>query len=226
MQQGPQGPFEGQQPPQQWQGQYPQQQPQFPSGQYPPQGQQYPQGYPNQQYGQQPPFVQPPAPAPKKKRGKGLLIGSIVVVVALLICIIASVTSHGGGSSANATTNVSTNATVGSTAQSQPTAKPTVVPKWTTTQKFSGNGSKNTPTFTVSNNWKIVWTCNPASFDGGTYNLIITPTGTDGTPTDAGVNTMCKAGNTSDSTTIQPGGTIALDVISEGDWTIQVQELK
>lgn len=215
MEQRPQGPFEGQSP-QQWQGQYP------------PQGQPFPPPY--QQFGQQPPpFVPPPASAPKKKSRRGLLIGSIVVGVALLICIIASATSHSGGSSsANATTNTSANTTTQTqpTAKPQPTTKPTQVPKWTTVQSFSGNGSKNTPTFSVGNNWKIVWTCDPNSFDGQSFNVIITPTGTDGVPTDTGVNTTCSATNTHDETSVQSGGTIALDIISEGSWTIKVEELK
>lgn len=227
-----QPPFNPQQPPQHWQqGPYPQQGQPFPSGQYPPtQGQSYQQTpqWTSQQFSQeqQSSFMPPQPPAPKKKSRKGLIIGGIIVVVALLICVIASSTH--GGSPATAT-NPPANNTASSTQKQPtqaPTTKPTQAPTWTTVQSFSGNGSKNTPAFQIGDNWKIVWTCNPASFDGGSYNVIITPTGTDGVPTDQGVNTTCKAGNTSGDTTVQAGGTIALDIISEGDWTIKVEQLK
>jgi hypothetical protein len=99
--------------------------------------------------------------------------------------------------------------------------------KWTTVQSFSGNGTKKTAYFTVPNDWKLVWKCNPASFYGGSYNMIVSVTGSDGTPIDpTAVNTICKAGNTGDSTDEHQGGQIYLDITSEGSWTIQVQELK
>jgi len=84
-----------------------------------------------------------------------------------------------------------------------------------------------TAVFTVGNDWKIIWTCNPSSFYGGSYNLIVTVTGSDGSIVDpTAVNTLCKAGNTADSTEEHQGGSVYLDIESEGEWTVQIQELK
>jgi len=48
----------------------------------------------------------------------------------------------------------------------------------------------------------------------------------DNTLADSGVNTSCKVVNTSESTEIHTSGQVYLNIISEGDWTIQVQESK
>lgn len=108
-----------------------------------------------------------------------------------------------------------------------PTPPPTHALQWTTTQTFTGNGTKKTGYFTVPNDCKLVWKCDATSFYGSSYNVIVSVTGSDGTPIDpTAVNTLCKTGNTGDSTDEHQGGQIYLDVTSEGSWTIQVQELK
>lgn len=203
------------QPPynQQPQPQYPQQPPQGyqqgPQGQYPPQ-QRYdgpPQGYPQQGY-QQPP-MQPPTP-PKKKR-RGLLIGVIVLVVILALCgVIGSVLSRGATTATSGTTSAPATG------------------KWTTTHTFTGNGSKKTSTFTVGNDWKIVWTCKGVNIGGTQADaaLSITVTGDNNTPIDAASST-CKAGKTTnDSTEEHTGGTVYLDILGDSDWQVSVQELK
>jgi hypothetical protein len=108
----------------------------------------------------------------------------------------------------------------------KPTATPTRVPQWTTIQTFKGNGTKKTTTFTVPNSWRLAWSCNPSSF-GGSYNVIVDVYNSDGSLADpAAVNTICQAGNTSDSTQEYTGGTLYLDVTSEAVWSIQVQVLQ
>ncbi len=92
---------------------------------------------------------------------------------------------------------------------------------------FSGVGLKKTAIFTVGNDWKIIWKCDINSFEGGQYNVIISVVGSDGMPVDAiAINTICKTGNTGNSTEEHHGGTAYLDVNSEGAWTVTVQELK
>jgi hypothetical protein len=227
---------------------YPPQQPD-PTG--PGQQQQFPQGHPGQYTPQQPTYYPPtepgqqpyyppqqpqyPQPMPPKKKSRKTLFIVIGVIAAVVFfgCIGASLASQASKPSTSQQSSV-TQAVQQQPTQAQatptsipPTPKPTHAPKWTTTHTFSGNGSKKTGYFTVPNDWKLVWKCDPASFYGGQYNVIVGVTGSDGTPIDpAAVNTICKTGNTSDSTEEHQGGQIYLDVTSEGSWTVQVQELK
>ncbi len=108
-----------------------------------------------------------------------------------------------------------------------PTATPTHVPQWTVVQSFTGSGSKKTAIFSAPDDWRIVWTCNPASFFGGSYNVIVSVNNADSTPLDyAAVNTMCKSGYTGDMTEEHQGGSVYLDINCEGDWTMQIEVLK
>jgi hypothetical protein len=153
-----------------------------------------------------------------------------VVLLCMLCGLMSTALSHGGNSSTTGQTGGSTTqATTAPKATNtpKPTATPTHVPKWTTVQTFTGNGVKKTGTFSVPNDWKIVWSCDPSSFYGGQYNVIVSVYDSSGNPVDyATVNTICKSGNTGDSTEEHQGGNVYLDVNSEGSWKIQVQVLK
>lgn len=98
---------------------------------------------------------------------------------------------------------------------------------WQTTHTFTGNGGKKTESFTVGDDWKIQWSCNPGSI-GMDAPLFITPYKSDGNvPLDSGSQTTCKAGqDTKGDTEEHEGGTFYLDVNSGIDWTITVLELK
>jgi hypothetical protein len=162
-------------------------------------------------------------PTPPRKRSRAWLwIVLAVLAVLLLGCagIVALVTSA-------AKTGTNTIATTIATAVPTSAAKtPAGQKNWTTTQTFTGSGSKKTGIFSVPADWKINWTCKPSSFTSNQYNLVIFVYNSDNTLADSGVNTICKAGNTSDSTEIHTSGQVYLNIISEGDWTIQVQESK
>lgn len=113
-------------------------------------------------------------------------------------------------------------------ATATPKPKPTAThaPSWTTFQKWSGNGSKTTDTFSAPDTWKILWTCTPSSFYGN-YDLSVTVYGSDGSIVDFPVSVTCKSGYTTDSSVEHSGsGTYYLEIASEGDWTIQLQEMK
>lgn len=108
-----------------------------------------------------------------------------------------------------------------------PTAAPTHVPTWTVVQTFQGNGSKKTSIFTMPDQWRIVWSCNPSSSYTGQYNLIVDVNASDGTPIDLGaINTICQTGNTHDQTDEYQGGDVYLDVNSEAAWTLQIEVLQ
>jgi len=167
---------------------------------------------------QQPMYPQQPAP---KKSRKGLWIGLGVIVLAIALCgVIAS-------SLAKSTPSTDTTS-VTSTGQqaTHPANTPAHTAKWTTTRTFSGNGSKKTATFSVPDDWKIIWKCDHSSFQGLDYNMIIMVYNSDGSLADSGVNTTCKSNYTHDETEIHTAGTVYLDITSEGAWSIQVQELK
>ena len=205
MNQYPNGPG---QPYQQQPGGYP------PNPGYPPQGT-YPGQFTTQPGYQQPPQIPPTQPQPKKK-SKKLLIALGIIVGAVVLCAIIASASH---SSSSSTTSTSSNTT-----QQQSPSKPQT---WQTTHTFTGSGEKKTETIAVPDDWKIQWSCDPTSFYGGSYNIMIGVYNSDATPVDAvAINDICKAGNTSGETEERQAGNIYLDVNSEGSWTITVQELK
>jgi hypothetical protein len=104
---------------------------------------------------------------------------------------------------------------------------PTPVPTWQTTHTYTGNGIKKTETITVPGDWKLLWTCDPASSYGGSYNVIVEVDNSDGTTADpAAINTICASGNTSGDTEERQAGNVYFSVNSEAAWTLTVQELK
>lgn len=185
-------------------------------------------------YPQQQPYYTPPpqVPMPQLKKSRTWLW-----IVALFVVFFVGVGfGHAGASSSDttATTTASTASSTDTTTQQvqptqapTPTSKPTQAPKWVTVQKFTGSGSKKTASFTVGDNWAIGWACAPNSSAIGSYNVIVDVYNSDGTPADPGaINTICKPGNTSDQTQEHQGGNIYLDIQSEGDWSIVIQNLQ
>lgn len=177
-----------------------------------------------QPYQQPPQMTPPPNTMPGRKRGRGKFFaigcGSLVLLLVIIGIIIAATSA--GGKSSGSTQDTPTSAPVAQA--TQPTQAPQ---KWTTTHTFTGNGSKKTGVFTAPDDWKIIWKCDPNSFYGGSYNVIVDVNGSDGSPIDPGaINTICKAGNTGDNTEEHQGGQVYLDITSEGAWTITIQELK
>jgi hypothetical protein len=166
----------------------------------------------------------PPAPAPKKSRTWIWIVALIVVFFFGNAVGRASVASDTTATTSN--TSATAQPTQAPTATPVP-AKPTAAPKWVVVQKFTGSGSKKTGTFTVGDNWGIQWACAPNSSAIGSYNVIVDVYNSDGTPAAPGaINTICKPGNTSDVTQEHQGGNIYLDIQSEGDWAVVIQELK
>jgi hypothetical protein len=97
---------------------------------------------------------------------------------------------------------------------------------WTTTHTFTGNGSKQTETFTVPGDWKILYTC--TFQDGGQVDgaLSVEVYGTDNTIQDVAVNATCHNLKTTGETEEHQSGQIFLKMLGTGDWTVEVQELQ
>lgn len=178
--------------------------------------------YQQPQYPNHPPF----APAPQKKPRRWPWIVALVVVFFV---------GYGAGHTPDTTgkTDTTTTQSQPTTANSTPTATPTATPKpkpkvWTTTHTFTGNGSKKTATFAVPGDWKLQWKCDPASFDNIDYNVIVDVDNSDGSSMDENaISTQCKSNNKSGETEEhQSSGNVYLAIVSEGDWTFTVQELK
>lgn len=162
-----------------------------------------------------------------------------VIIIAFFVCwfIFALGYSFGNGNKAQAstdTTNVQPNDTPvptntplpTATPKPTPTPKPTRAPQWTTVDTFSGQTGRKTTLFTVPDSWRLVWTCDPSSNYDGEYNVMIDVKGSDGSDVDPGaVNTICKAGNTGDTTQEYQGGTVYLDITADA-FTVQVQVLQ
>jgi hypothetical protein len=121
----------------------------------------------------------------------------------------------------------STAATIRSNATSASIATDTPIPQLMTTHTFTGYGVEKTEVFHVTDNWKIIWSCNPSSFFGHHYDLIVSVNNAAGKTIDfAAVNVTCAPGYTTDVQEEHQSGDIYLDITSEGAWNIQVQELE
>ena len=175
-------------------------------------------------------MYQAPMQQPPKKKPNPLMIVLIVLGSACILCaacgiIFSALASHGSSASTTASSSNTTNG--GPTSAPTATPTPTAAPTWQQTQTFNGNGINKTATFTVGNDWKINWTCDPTSFDNIQYNVIVGVDNADNTPLDpAAINTLCKDGNASGSTEEHQGGTVYLSINSEAAWSITIQELK
>lgn len=162
---------------------------------------------------------------PPKKPRKISNLAWFLIVVALLVGI--GIGHAGAGSTATTTADATTANQSTTPAPTQAPTKPPVPKTWQTTHTYSGNGTKKTETITVPSDWKLKWTCDPTTFYGGSYNVIIDVNASNGTPVDpAAVNSLCASGNTSGETEERQSGQVYFDVNSEAAWTITVQELK
>lgn len=200
---------------------------------------------PNTSYPPQQPFQtnglppSPPAwqqsPMPPKKKSKTWLW----ILIALFIGFGIGYSAHTSGSqSASVSTVATTQATSQPTlaptqAPTQPaiTPTPTHTPIWITTHTYTGNGAKKTATFTVPDEWKILYTCTYQKIDTVTADgaLSVSVYGSDASIIDpAAVDVTCKNGvaKIKGETEEHQSGTVYLDINGTGDWTIQVQELK
>jgi hypothetical protein len=202
---------------------YPQQPPaSYPSsGLYPPPGP-YTQ-YPGPQFTPHPPGLPPmmsqqPVKPPKKK-GKALwFILGIIGVVVLCIAL-----ANAGKSSTTTTATTTSNTTDIGNSQPKPTQPPAAPKTWQTIHTYTGNGDKQTETFTVGNDWKIQWKCQA---DDAPLFVEIYNADTNEMTDWSAVSTSCKKTPTTGETAEHGGGNLYLKIISGIDWTITIQEQK
>lgn len=121
-------------------------------------------------------------------------IAAVVAVLVLMCasCGIGSIAAHGGGSQPVAQNG----ATQQPTTPSKPAATatrsaPTATPKpktWVTVQHFTGANNQQTPTFSLPDGSRIVWSAKAADQFGG--NFIVEMYNADGTYSDQVANTI------------------------------------
>ena len=142
-----------------------------------------------------------------------------------------SIPPMSGSASTTSTFTPPTSGSASTTSTSTPptsgSASTTQAPTAPISYLFSSKTGGDTEAFIVLPNWVLQWTCNPASLSSiGQYNLLVNVmSGSDGTPIDPlAVNTVCKVGNTSGQINEMRGGTVYLDIDTEGAWTVTVQQ--
>ena len=90
-------------------------------------------------------------------------------------------------------------------------------------ETFTGNGVKKTTSFTAPKSWRVVWSCDLSSHNNISYDIIIHANTINNTLLASGVETTCNKNNTHGLITMNQAGKIYLVIISEGNWTVQVQ---
>lgn len=195
-------------PPQQAPGWPPQGQPP-----YPPQ-QPYGQQYPPQQWPQYAPPQPPPGQPPRRRRKhRGPRVFAFSSLGLLVIIVIAIVASNHGNSQASAPPAASTSAPAA--AASSPAA-PSV--RAHTVATFTGSGQSNTPRFTVTSTWKLVYSFNCSAF-GQSGNFQVYEDG--GNDSNLSVNDLAMSKSAS-TWAYGDGGQHFLQINSECAWKVRV----
>jgi len=89
---------------------------------------------------------------------------------------------------------------------------------------YSGDGSKTTETFSVSDIWTIAWTCDATNNYGVEGVLVVGVYDSQGNLIDD-LSETCKAGITSKGTSQEhQGGDVYLKIDGSVPWTIQIQD--
>lgn len=194
-----QDPRYGQQPyGQQPQGPWP---PQQPYGQNP-----YPPQWPQQ--GQQ----QQPGPPPRRRRRHRGLRAFAFSCAGLLVVVVAIVIATNGSKS----TPGPVSATSAAAPAASPAAKPAVA---RTVATFTGSGIQNTPKFTVTATWKLVYSFSCAAF-GSSGNFIVDEDGGNDL-NGVSVNEL-SAGQSGSTWGYNDAGTHYLAVNSECSWKVKI----
>lgn len=152
-----------------------------------------------------------------------------IVIIAVLVlmcgsCGIGSIAARGGGQP-----STQANATTAHQATSQPTAtpQPTRTPKpkaWVTVQHFTGASNQQTPTFSLPDGSRIVWSAQASNQYGG--NFVIDMYNSDGTYNDLVANTITPP-NQSGTYNVHGNLSVYLNIQTDGssyDIAVQVYQ--
>src|ERR1051326_6599505 len=148
-----------------------------------------------------------PPQQPTNSRRKWAIWALLLVVVITLTGYQFVLRGSGGGKASSASANV-----------------PTPQSEWVIAHIFTGNGDKQTDTFTVPSMWRIAWGCDPNSYSEP-YQYEIYVMDPDRNLVDFMPTTICEAGNISGTYVSFTAGTFYLNITmnADADWAIQVQ---
>ena len=172
-----------------------------------------------------PQMPQQPEPKKSSKWKKGCGGCAAIVVGFVVVAGIAGAVSGGHGSgktaarpAASADSAPSATVTVTATPTHKAPAKPKAAPKPTsrTVLAMSGDGLKQTQTFTVTSDWAVHYSYNCSNF-GQAGNFIVYEDYPNG---DVLTSELAKSG--SDTTYEHDGGKHSLEISSECSWSIRV----
>jgi Protein of unknown function (DUF2510) len=218
-------PGAGQEPqlgyPQQPYGQHPLQSSFTPDPQYgTPPGQPPYQGHPQYSgtpYGQQtwPTSGHRGRPPRKSWPRRRKVLASIGALVALII--IGSIAAAAGGNQASPSATAAAGSSPTAAASTSASATPAAAVARTVTT-FSGSGQENTPRFTVTDTWKLVYSFNCSSF-GSSGNFQVYEDG--GNDFNLSVNDLATS-KSSSTWAYNDGGTHYLEINSECSWKVKV----
>lgn len=117
-----------------------------------------------------------------------------------------------------------TEANPGTNTNATPAANDT--PSGQISHTYHGPGNLKTDPITITgSSWKMTWTCDPDSFDGLPWNFSVSLYHTDGTFLEPyAINEICSPGITSGSKVEYRGDTFYLEILAEGNWSLNIQE--
>ena len=134
-----------------------------------------------------------------------------------LIIIGSIATAAGGGNQASPSTPLAVESSPTVTASTSASATPAAATA-RTVATFSGSGQQNTPRFTVTDTWKLVYSFNCSSF-GSAGNFQVYEDG--GNDFNLSVNDLAMSKDSS-TWAYNDGGTHYLEINSECSWKVKV----
>lgn len=185
------------------------------------------------------PLIAPPPPDPRTPIPSSQKPSWIPWIAAILIVFFIG---YGAGASSfplllSSFSKVNSNTAISQKPTATPSPKPSPTPtltltptkvlKWTVTHTFTGKETQSTDYFELDKDWKLRWSCDPATIPGA-YNAIVSLYDENAQLLEGLLNTYCQPGNTGGEQLIhqQAKQTIYLKIEIAGEWKVEVLELR
>ncbi len=154
-------------------------------------------------------------------------VGCGALALALAICVLGGIIGSQQGGSANAAAQANTTSSQQHTSTPAKKATPAPTPKpktWHTIASYSGSNNTQTPTISIPDGARIVWTYTPTDTQYGNLIDISLYDASANLPVDDIANTANAASGDSGTYTVHGDGHYYFNVSTDSmNWTIQVQ---